>query len=96
MSEVTTNELLANQATLENCLPSMAICAIARVVRKDWANVNYGAAPYLDAMFSLQDINDDFGLDSGVSVVLYFLSNAQQWRGPVAKLVKAELKRRCK
>jgi len=35
-------------------------------------------------------------LDSGKSIVSYFLANAGQWRGEVAKEVKAELKRRVK
>jgi hypothetical protein len=72
------------------------IWQLVQIIRQNWKNVNYAAAPYLDAMSQLETINDDFGLDSGVSVVLYFLSNAAGWRGPIAKEVKAELKRRCK
>lgn len=65
---------------------------IAREVRKDWKKVNYGAVPYLDAMSSMESANDNYGADSGKSVVLYFLSNATTWRGEVAKRVKLELK----
>ena len=57
---------------------------IAEEISKDWKriysitsrNVYFGAAPYLDAMFSLNVITDDYGSDSGRSIVAYFLSNA--------------------
>lgn len=65
---------------------------IAREVRSDWKNVNYAAKPYLDAMGTLDSINEKYVFDSGASIVLYFLSNANSWRGEVAKRVKAELK----
>lgn len=65
---------------------------IAREIRKDWKNVNFGAKPYLDAMATLNSINDNYILDSGKSVVLYFLANASTWRGETAKKIKAELK----
>jgi hypothetical protein len=50
------------------------------------------AWPYLKAMRSLHDVQDNYGCDSGKSVVLYFLANAGTWRGDVARRVKAELK----
>jgi hypothetical protein len=65
---------------------------IARDIRADWTNVNYAAKPYLDAMRSLGCVDDNFGYDDGRSIVLYFLSNASTWRGPVAKAIKLELK----
>lgn len=78
-------------------IKSMSIADIAYIIEKDWrGKVNYAARPYLDAMHSLNSVNDNYGYDSGVSVVLYFLCNASTWRGETAKLVKAELKRRCK
>ena len=43
-------------------------------------------------MHSLNSINDNYVLDSGASVVAYFLANARGWRGDVARRVKAELK----
>ena len=49
---------------------------------------------YVQAMLTLPTIESSYGSDDGKSVVLYFLSNAGTWRGPVAKLVKAELKKR--
>jgi hypothetical protein len=69
-----------------------SISDIAREIRKDWAPVNYAAAPYLDAMRELSSINDDYYADSGRSIVAYFLSNASSWRGENARRIKAELK----
>jgi hypothetical protein len=65
---------------------------IAHDIRRDWKNVNYAAKPYLAAMFDLDSVNDQYMYDTGRSIVLYFLSNAASWRGPVAKEIKAELK----
>lgn len=69
---------------------------IAREVRADWKTVNFAAKPYLDAMGSMLSVEDRYGMDSGKSIVLYFLSNAGSWRGDVARRVKAELKELCK
>ena len=64
---------------------------IAREIRGDWKKVNFGAVPYLDAMESLSSIKENFFYDSGVSVVLYFLANANSWRGETARRIKKEL-----
>lgn len=69
---------------------------IAKEIRENWVNVNFGAAPYLAAMYQLDKITDYFYEDSAKSVVLYFLSNATTWRGPVARRIKAELKEMAK
>jgi len=66
--------------------------AIASEIRKDWKKVNYAAAPYLDAMGSIGDIQETYGYDSGKGIVRYFLSNASTWKGDTAKRIKAELK----
>ena len=66
---------------------------IARDIRKDWGSkVYFGAKPYLDAMASLNSINDNYGWDSADSIVCYFLANASTWRGETAKTIKKELK----
>jgi len=65
---------------------------IAHDIGRDWKNVNYAAKPYLAAMFELDRITDPYMFDTGRGIVAYFLSNAASWRGPVAKLIKAELK----
>lgn len=65
---------------------------IAREINTNWQNVYFGARPYLNAMYSLDTINDKYGMDDAKSIVLYFLSNAATWRGDVAKRIKLELK----
>ena len=65
---------------------------IAREIRKTWTKVSPYAEPYLEAMESLDSINDNYYCDSGKSVVLYFLGNAVTWRGEDARRIKAELK----
>lgn len=65
---------------------------IADEIRKDWKNIYFGAAPYLHAMQQLDSIHDDYGYDSGKSIVLYFLANAATWKGETARRIKAELK----
>lgn len=52
------------------------ISTIAREISHDWKNVNYAAKPYLQAMYSLDSINDSYYQDSAKSVVSYFLANA--------------------
>lgn len=72
------------------------LSAIAREIRRDWgqskSGVYFGAVPYLEAMASLDTINDKYGYDDARGMVNYFLANAGAWRGEVAKRVKAELK----
>ena len=72
-----------------------SINVIANEVRKDWKNVNFAAQPYLDAMYSLDTTKDQYGCDSALSIVSYFLANAQTWKGETAKRIKAELKAMC-
>ena len=66
---------------------------IAHDIKIHWPNVWFGAKPYLEAMSTLSDMNDDYGLDSAKSIVLYFLANAQTWKGEDARRIKAELKK---
>lgn len=70
-----------------------SIRTIAIEIQADWKNPYFGAVPYLQAMRSIESVNDQFGMDSARSVVLYFLSNATTWRGETARKVKAELKK---
>ena len=71
-----------------------AIYEIAGEIEADWRKTKSipTAKPYLEAMFSLTSIKDKYILDSGESVVAYFLSNASGWRGDTARRVKSELK----
>lgn len=66
---------------------------IAHEIRQDWQKVNYAAVPYLEAMSDLNQITDNYGVESGKSVVLYFLSNARSWKGDKAREIKTELKK---
>ena len=73
---------------------------IARIIEEDWSKtksgVYFGARPYLDAMHAMRSIDDNYGADTGQSVVAYFLANANTWRGETARTVKRELNRRLK
>ena len=70
---------------------------IANEIRQNWkksisgTDVWFGAVPYLDAMSTLDKISDNYGLDSGKSIVAYFLGNANTWRGEKAREIKKEL-----
>ena len=68
------------------------LSTIAREIQQTWPKVNYAAVPYLDAMLTLDDVEDNYGYDSGDMIVRYFLSNATGWRGDDARRIKAELK----
>lgn len=69
-----------------------SISTIAFEIELVWDNVNFAAAPYLEAMKNLDKITDSYGYDSGESIVRYFLSNATTWRGDIARATKAELR----
>jgi hypothetical protein len=73
---------------------------IARLIEKDHRNSSknlpFGAKPYVDALKSLEHVGQNYGADSGKSIVAYALSNLTSWKGPVARAVKAELKARLK
>ena len=65
---------------------------IASEIRGDWKKPYFGAVPYLEAMETLSSIKDNYYLDSGESIVRYFLCNANTWRGEKARSIKTELK----
>jgi hypothetical protein len=71
---------------------SRALHNIADEIVKDWPNPFFGAVPYIRAMRHLETMDDKYGEDAAVNVVIYFLSNAKTWRGETARRVKAELK----
>ena len=90
--------MLKTQLTDYTTLPlnELPLSRIAQIIQKDWnttgkSGVYFGAKPYLDAMKSLNSINDNYIADSGRSIVMYFLSNATTWRGETAKAIKAHL-----
>ena len=73
-------------------MAARSLQVIAFEIRKDWKKPYFGAKPYIEAMCCLNEITDSYYLDSASSVVSYFLANAAQWRGEVARRVKLELK----
>ena len=68
------------------------IYSIAQEINQDWKKINYAAKPYLNAMEQLDRIDENYFYDSAKTIILYFLCNAGQWRGEVARRVKKELK----
>jgi hypothetical protein len=73
--------------------PHIPLPTLVQQIRDDWKKPYFGAVPYLQAMATMCSFNDSYGYDDGKTIGLYFLCNAQTWRGPVAKAVKAEIKR---
>jgi hypothetical protein len=89
---------VVNQMT-QTQTQTRSLNAIAREIAREWrdpktgqSKVWFGAKPYLDAMMSLDSIDDMYGCDSALSIVAYFLANASTFRGDAAKRLKAELK----
>jgi len=78
-------------ATKKTNIESRSLSVIAAEIRKDWKKPYFGAVPYLQAMMCLDNINDNYGFDTGKSIVLYFLANAGTWKGETARRVKKEL-----
>ena len=73
-------------------MQNRSLSTIAREIRSDWKKPYFGAVPYLDAMLSLNSIDEDYYYDSGETIVIYFLANASTYRGETAKRIKLELK----
>jgi len=71
---------------------SRPIYKIAADIEANWPKVNYAARPYLDAMHSIDSINDMYYCDTAKSVIAYFLCNARSFTGEIAKAIKLELK----
>lgn len=80
---------------MQNVNEERSLSSIAAEIKRDWSKakggIYFGAVPYLDAMSTMESIDDKYGYDSGESIVVYFLGNARTWKGETAKRVKAEL-----
>jgi hypothetical protein len=50
------------------------------------------AKPYVDALSTLESIDDNYYYDSARSVVGYLIANLSYWRGDTARTIKAELR----
>ena len=103
--ELVAKELLAIAGSLiaDEVVPGlgkMTLSQIAAVIYDDHQmqkrQVNYAAKPYLEALSTLQHIDDNYMQDSGASIVAYLLGNLTTWKGDVARAVKKELNRRLK
>lgn len=77
-------------------METRSLSKIATEILGNWRNVYFGAVPYLEAMTTLNSIEDNYYEDSGRSIVAYFLCNATTWRGEVARRVKKELNKMLK
>ena len=84
--------LQPSMATKGYVMSHRPLHVIAKEIWFDWKPIHPWAKPYAEALLSLESIHHSYGLDSGRSIVAYFLSNASTWRGDVAKRVKKELK----
>jgi len=73
-----------------------SISEIARdIKRSPWwrSNASIYARDYIQAMSCLDTIDDQYGLDSGESIVSYALSNMATFKGEEARAIKLELKK---
>lgn len=77
-------------------LTKLSLCDLGYLIKEDWKKPYFGAVPYINALTQIYSIGGRYYAEDAHSIVLYFISNASTWRGPVAKAVKAELKRRAK
>ena len=77
-------------------LKTLPLYGFARLIRLYWSKVGYAARPYIDALSSLTTINDKYGCEDARMIVAYLLGNLTTFRGPEARLIKAELNRRLK
>lgn len=87
-------ELGATIASISDAQPDgpRPLWRIAQDIAADWKKPYFGAVPYIEALHDLDKVTDNYGADRARDIVNYFLSNANTWRGPVAKAIKAELK----
>jgi hypothetical protein len=73
------------------------INVIAMDIMFNWNNISPHAEPYLDAMFDMDKIGEPYLYEPDCKgTLLYFLSNAQGWRGEDARRIKKELNAMCK
>lgn len=68
------------------------IYQIAQDIKDAWKNPSPYALAYLNPMLTLNSIEDKYFFDDAKSIILYFLANAQGFRGEKARELKKELK----
>ena len=69
-----------------------SLSMIALDIMESWPKMSPHALPYVQAMYRLDKITDNYYADSAKSIVRYFLANAGTWRGGDAPRIKAELR----
>lgn len=67
------------------------ISAIAKMIKQDWKTPHPWAASSLDFMLSIEDISEIYLDDTAVTIVQFFLDNADTWQSPTAWAVKGKL-----
>ena len=81
-------------------LKTASISSIAAFIVKDCHRqgklVPPAAKPYIAAMSTMTNASDNYGLDSGHSIIAYGLGNLTGWKGENARNTKKELLRRIK
>ena len=65
---------------------------IAMDIENHWRNVSSHARVHLNYMHHLHGMGGIYGENNGEQGVLYFLSNAEGWRGEDARRIKKELR----
>jgi hypothetical protein len=73
--------------------PSRPLYEICQEIRKDWRTMPEHARAHFRAIEHANSIDEMYGCDSVKSEILYFLGNAQTWKGEVARRIKIELKK---
>lgn len=74
----------------------LTVSEIAHAIAKDWQNISPYAKDYLNAMKTIENIDGAYYAESAKSVILYFLVNANTYRGENARAYKALLKKMVK
>lgn len=77
-------------------LTELDLRQLVAIIFDDWETISADAATYLYALdaHDCEVLSDPVGNETAELQVRYFLANAGGWRGPVARAVKAELRRR--
>jgi len=65
---------------------------IAQDIFDDWIKAPHLALQSIEAMLTMDSIDDAYFLEEGRWIVVAFLSNAGQWKGPTARRLKQELR----
>lgn len=65
---------------------------IAQEIHRLWSPIGHSAVPFVDAMLLMERVHNNVDGVPGRAVIEGFLHHAQDWRGPDASRIKAELK----